>query len=647
MLEISKITNSISVIIDELLQKGRINDEFKTSFYSSYNQPTLQIGVVGKMKTGKSALINSIIFGADILPSSSEPLTVTLTKISYGEKNTSTIEFLSQQDIDLIKETASYSGENTNLVLQQQAAAEILENLPTNYNDYLGKTLNDIPNEELDKYVTANGEYSGIVKSVMMEINNYDLKGITIIDTPGFNDPVVSRGETTKKFLTDCHVVLFVHNSNGYDETDATLLNTQIEYAGISKLVDVFNKMDTCKSLSLDDWKQELEYFLENRDEYVSEDKHPTAYSLIKNSDAVAVSAFMALCGQRPKESWSDFAKRQVGLFEERYPELTQDESMSLENALIKYSNVNSIVGILNDIASHSKLYLIEKPLKTLIGKLSSIIELIQSEIDAAKSNLDLLKQDRKSALSDLNGLTDFMQSVKETVLIDPMSIRLLDKISESKKRLYQKREDEQKTITKQNFKQPEFLDTGVTKVNIAKYNTFLSRFQSILRNEVESLSSQYGLEAVANEYIRNIILSLVNPKISNLRCKNFEINAKNAIKSEIQQINIAIPPYSITKLPNGNTEQWSLLYTDFGKHYDDNAINELLQKFIEVSQGIGDPSFIIHMISRMEEDLSKELAQTPSDLKTKIEQAEKELAHLNGELQWTKDKLQLLNNIK
>lgn len=648
MLEITNITNAISTIINELLQKGRIDDEYKRNFESSYDQPTLQIGVVGKMKTGKSALINSIIFGADILPSSSEPLTVTLTKISYGEKNTSTIEFLSQHDIDAIKKSASYSGKDSNRNLQKQSAEEILENLPANYDSLLGKILPDIPNEDLDKYVAANGEYSGIVKSVMMEINNSNLKGIAIIDTPGFNDPVVSRGETTNKFLSDCHVVLFVHNSDGYDETDATLLNTQIEYAGISKLVDVFNKMDTRKSLSFDGWKQKLENFLEDREEYVSEEKQPAAYSLIRNSDAVAVSAFMALCGQRPKESRSNFVKNQIAKFEERYPELTEDESMSLEEALVKHSNIGSIIDILNGIASNSKQYLIDKPLNTLVGKLRTIIEQIQSEIEAALSDLNLLKQDQKSALSDMAGLKDFMESIEKSVSNSPMKIQLLDKIKESKTRLFVQREDERKSITKQKYPEPGLFDRGVTKANISSYNTFLFRYQSILRNEMESLSDSYGLESVANGYIREIILSLVNPRISNDRCKNFEIKAKNKIKSIIQEVNVIIPAYSITTLPHGEAEQWSRLSTDFGKHYDDEAIDELLQGYKDVSNVIGEPEFIIAMLRQMEEDMKRELElrKSPAEIKKKINKAEEKVAHLNGELQWTTEQLQKLSNI-
>lgn len=645
MLDISKINNTISAITEALLQNGRIDDEFKKNLYSSYDQPTLQIGVVGKMNTGKSALINSIIFGNDVLPSSSEPYTVTLTKVSYGEKNTSTVEFLSQNDIDSIMESAGYSGDDSNLLLQKQSADELLKNLPINYSELLGKTLTDVPNDNLEKYVTSSGEYCGLVKSVIMKINNDNLKGITIIDTPGFNDPVATRGETTKKFLSDCHVILFVHNSDGYDETDGSLLNTQIEYAGISKLVDIFNKMDTRKSLSLAGWEHQLDIFLEDREEYVSKDKQPIVYSLVKSSDAVAVSAFMALCGQRPKESRSDFVKKQIAKFEERYPELTDDESITLEDALIKYSNIGSIVAILNNISSNGKQYLIDKPLNTLIGKLKTIIEQIQSDIDAAESDLDLLNQDRDSALSDLNGVKDFMMSIKESVNIAPLEVQLIDKVGDAKQRIQREREEEQKTITIQKYPEPGLFDRGVTKANIGAYNTFLSRFQSILRGDFESLSR--CLESTTNQYIRNTILSLVNPKISEHRRDNFEIKAKNEAKSKIQNINVIIPAYSITTLPAGRAEQWSLLYTDFSKHYDDKAIDGILQKYKEVSHDIGTPAFIIDMLLKMEEDMVRELSKSPAEIKESITKTEENVTHLKDELKWTKEQLQMLNNIE
>lgn len=645
MLEISKINSSISAIIEELLQKGRIDEEYKKHFFSSYDQPTLQIGVVGKMKTGKSALINALIFGKDILPSSDEPLTVTLTKITYGDRDTSTVEFLSQKDIDSILAAASYSGEDSNLLFQKKSAEEILESLPDNYSDLLGKVITDIPNDDLEEYVASSGNYSGLVKSVKMEINNCNLNGITIIDTPGFNDPIVSRGETTKKFLSDCHVVLFVHNSDGYDVTDAALLESQLEYAGISKIVDIFNKMDTRKSLSLAGWDRQLNRFLEDRAEYVSEHKDSEIFTLIENSDAVAVSAFMALCGQRPKESRSDFVKNRIAKFEERYPELTEDESISLEDALIKYSNIDSIITILNNIANNGKQYIIEKPLNTLIGKLKVIIEQIQSDIDITNSDLRLLEKDKESDLSNLAALEGFMRSIKESVSIAPMEIPLLDKVNSTRHSIYVKRDEEKKSITKQKYPQPGLFDSGVTKANISAYNTFLSRFQSILRNEFNTLSR--GLESTANEYIRNTILSLVSTKIEEVYRENFEKRAKNETKSKIQRVNVKIPAYSITSLPNGNAEQWSLLYTDFGKHYDDNAIDGFLIDFKDVSETIGDPMFVIDMLLEMEEKIKQKLSLSPAEIDDKIKDTKAKLVCLENEKTWADDQLKLLNNFK
>lgn len=645
MLDISKINNKISAIINQLLQNGRVNDEFIKCFYASYNQPTLQIGVVGKMNVGKSALINSVIFGSDVLPSSSEPVTVSLTKIFYGDKNTSTVEFLSQEDFNSLEALTEYSGDDCYQLLQKKSAEEFLANLPSNYQNMLGKVLTNIPNNELSKYVAADGKYCGLVKSVLMEINNDNLKGITIIDTPGFNDPVITRGETTKKFLNDCHVVLFVHNSDGYDETDAALLNNQIEYAGVSELVDVFNKMDTRKSLSFDGWKCQLASFLKDREEYLSEDKFPNAYSLIKNSDAVTVSAFMALCGILPKENRTKFIKNQIAKFEERYPELTEDESLTLEEALVKYSNIESIVTVLNRIASNGKQYLIEKPRNTLIGKLNAIIEQIQSDILEAELDLNLKNQDRESALSDLGGLEDFMKSIKESVSNAPMEVLLLDKVADTKTSIFTQRESEKNSINKQKYPQPEILSTGVTKANIAAYNIFLSRFQSILRGDLDSLSR--NLESTANEYIRKTILSLIDPKISEKRRNNFELKAKNKAKSKIQGVNVAIPAYSITTLPSGNAEQWSLLFTDFSKHYDDNAIDEFLQKYREVSEDIGESSFIIDMLVQMEEDMKRELSQSPAEMDVEINKVKEKIACLNDELAWAKEQLQQLKNME
>lgn len=644
MLEIGKINLTISSILDDLINRKRVDLSFKDKFYASYNQPTLQIGVVGKMKTGKSTLVNALIFGGEVLPASTEPVTVTLTKVTYGEKNRISLTFISEEDIRELEDKASYQGESQLELSIKANASEILQGLPSDYRDFLGKTIENISENDLKRYVSATGEYSGMVKSVTIEMNNEDLKGITIIDTPGFNDPVSSRGETTKQFLSDCHVVLFVHNNDGYDMTDGELLTTQIEYAGVSKLIEVFNRMDMKRSLPLSEWENKVSEFIEDREDYLSKERNPYVYNLVRASEALPTSAFMAICGQTTKERRDNFIKRAISTFEERYPELTEDSSITVEEALVRCSNINGIIKILNAISKDGEKYLVEKPIQTLIGKLRSIVEEIESEIAVVESDISLLKQDRKSAIADLDGIIDFLNSVKDAVSASPLEVKLLDKVSDSRQSIQNQREQEAKSISKEVYKEPGFGDRGVTKGNIGQYNVFLSRFQSILRNEISNLSR--ALESTSNGYIRETLLSLVNPKISEARRENFEKKAKSQVKTKLQGIVIAVDAYTLNSLPSGKAEQWSLLHTNFVTHYNDAELDKLFVDFKDVSHTIGVPSFILNLLLCMEEELRNELSKSPAEIKAQISEKEEELSRLQDELQWVKEQQVKLSNI-
>ncbi|HFU75956.1 MAG TPA: hypothetical protein ENK66_06890 [Arcobacter sp.] len=60
----------------------------------------LQIGIVGRVKAGKSSLLNAFLFeGKSILPKAATPMTAALTVISYGKTLSAEIEFFKQEDI--------------------------------------------------------------------------------------------------------------------------------------------------------------------------------------------------------------------------------------------------------------------------------------------------------------------------------------------------------------------------------------------------------------------------------------------------------------------------------------------------------------------------------------------------------------------
>ncbi len=48
-------------------------------------------------------------------------------------------------------------------------------------------------NQKLLQFVGANGKYMPYTKAVQISLNNPNLKDLEVIDTPGINDPIVSR----------------------------------------------------------------------------------------------------------------------------------------------------------------------------------------------------------------------------------------------------------------------------------------------------------------------------------------------------------------------------------------------------------------------------------------------------------------------
>lgn len=81
-------TEKMRAIIDEKREAGRL----------------LKLGIVGRVKAGKSSLLNALIFkGQDVLPKAATPMTAALTQLSYGETLSAEVEFFTDEDIRRIK----------------------------------------------------------------------------------------------------------------------------------------------------------------------------------------------------------------------------------------------------------------------------------------------------------------------------------------------------------------------------------------------------------------------------------------------------------------------------------------------------------------------------------------------------------------
>ncbi|WP_033765434.1 dynamin-like GTPase family protein [Helicobacter pylori] len=60
----------------------------------------LKVGIIGRVKAGKSSLLNALIFeGVEVLPKAATPMTASLTVLKYAQNLSAQVEFYSQKDI--------------------------------------------------------------------------------------------------------------------------------------------------------------------------------------------------------------------------------------------------------------------------------------------------------------------------------------------------------------------------------------------------------------------------------------------------------------------------------------------------------------------------------------------------------------------
>ncbi|PDX43532.1 dynamin family protein [Helicobacter pylori] len=281
----------------------------------------LKVGIIGRVKAGKSSLLNALIFeGVEVLPKAATPMTASLTILKYAQNLSAEVEFYSPKDIlELENEHERYVREFNRIVdeevkkqkekqsllngakegvrnlinkfsrnknpeaapkeniLSDEEDEEIVkraeriakdklkgdEKLVSSYDQCekmkksgLLNTENLDPriqansleelNQKLLQFVGANGKYMPYTKAVQISLNNPNLKDLEVIDTPGVNDPIVSREERTKALLKDCDVVFIISPSNQFlTDSDMDLFDRVSHKEGLQEIYFVASQADS------------------------------------------------------------------------------------------------------------------------------------------------------------------------------------------------------------------------------------------------------------------------------------------------------------------------------------------------------------------------------------------------------------------
>lgn len=556
----------------------------------------LKLGILGRVKAGKSSLLNALVFdGEDVLPKAATPMTAALTVLQYGKETKAEVDFFTQEDIDNIKQIANrYETKLQNITnseyeklkkvrlrkekleklsseqeqeVQQKALINAQkelkkdDKLSSSYDQYQkikssGVTVDDLEqyksieakdimelNSKLFDFVGSSGKYMPFTKSVTMTIQQESLKDIQIIDTPGVNDPVVSREERTRELLKDCDVVLIVSPSGQFlSSEDLELMDRITSKEGIKELYLVASQVDNQlygseKESILSNALTKIETKLTSQQSDVLKSlksNNPEVGSTYDNLIENRVIASSGICYNMYKNfdtqnDWDANMKKVWENLNLHYKDFFADEDTAIAS-LKKLANIESIEKIISDVREQKDAILAKRKEEFTKAKYNSLIKYkasleqdIKDQIHKVEtSDIDELKQQREEIekfKSKAIYTTNEVYSDMVEELEFEIKTRLQDKLKSYFKQSKKEMQESEGTETEQrsNSKWYNPFSWGDNETIARTFTTVKAGF---IRNSLENLTDEVELtiDVEAKQYVSNWRKKIYKELVSTLR---------------------------------------------------------------------------------------------------------------------------------
>ncbi|GAA9208596.1 dynamin family protein [Helicobacter pylori] len=440
----------------------------------------LKVGIIGRVKAGKSSLLNALIFeGKDVLPKAATPMTASLTILKYAQNLSAQAQFYDEQDMEELKRdhekyekkfkeivseevkkleekqqgllnkakeklsnfSKSLSRNKSNeevpkerilsdeeiLKKAQKIAKNELDNdakLTASYDQYermkksglinpkdletriQADSLEEL-NQKLYQFVGKEGKFMPYTKAVQISLNNPNLKSLEIIDTPGVNDPIVSRETRTKALLKECDVVfVIIPSGNFLTDSDMDLFDRVSNKEGIQRVYFVASQADSavCTPSEVENSRHHLPTALTNTQKILSSSLNATMSllkkkyphqqeifeSAIKNGVILTSGVCYSLYQDFENQASWEREKEEYQLAWENYPDAFDSDDKSKESLLL-LSNIGAIRERLEEAAKEKENIIsqrLQKYLEAQANNLSSLVANLLRELESEKNRI-------------------------------------------------------------------------------------------------------------------------------------------------------------------------------------------------------------------------------------------------------------------
>ena len=429
-------------LLHQAKEYGWIDEATLKAEIKRAEEQKLTIGVIGQMKAGKSTFLNSFIFGDTVLPAATSPMTASLSYITYGAEKKLVAEFYTPDEWAELRSTAqlplSEGDDSTAQGAKIKAAKELVSKSGkiSQINSLLGKTKED-SFSNLIEYVGADGKYIAITKAVTLYYPLEYLKGVEIVDTPGFNDPIVSREERTRQFLKQADVsLLLLYAGRAFDASDRDILFKDVRNCGIGKILIGVNKYDinVAQGETPAEITQNTEQALRQAAYEIQDD---SISEMLNETHPIPFSAEMALLSKLPM---SRIQSDEVLLH--HYKRCCETFEISSQSELYERSLVESLNESVRNVIERDKAeILLRKPVNMVQAAGSKLLSDVKNALTLAESQVKVLEmpddelEDREDQLAKaerkLNRKIDSLHLSLEEVMVESTS-RFRNKVEDA-----------------------------------------------------------------------------------------------------------------------------------------------------------------------------------------------------------------------
>lgn len=495
--EICEIKNRLQILVDS--HPSELGDctceplsVSSSELMQQYNEKMnphrlLHIGLVGRVKAGKSSLLNSLFFGGkDILPKAATPMTAALTMLNYSEKPYVKINFFTQDDYDRLKtksddynrkveekakqiyekkvELLTKKGEkfdenelkeksrklaigelSENVVLSGAADQyKMIQEAGDSVRSFIGHKSEIIELDRIDdvgtrlgEYVGSSGKYTAVTNNVEIGFPFDTLKDITVVDTPGFDDPVPSRDAQARNALKKCDVIFILSPAGQFcNQEDRNNIEKIEKGESVPEIHVIASKIDSelgNESMEEADGniRTEIKLITEQIQETLKslvESMHgsSTVFDALKKSSQQPLLYTSGICQSlyetwNNRQNWKDEELDVWNRLKEIYPDSFESEDDSAKEQLKIIGNVDEIHQKVLDVRSKKDEILakvrdefIDKQLSSIRDTTKEMNEYLKEKVVYIKnSDINEIKAEAEKQQENYSGLKgDFTEII-------------------------------------------------------------------------------------------------------------------------------------------------------------------------------------------------------------------------------------------